>query len=85
MTVSLEGKDSGLEERLRESCSFAPLGLAHSRSTSHGLRRGLHSYAASRLKHGAGLKHGECFAVTPKLWFLVSSDFWFLLVSGFDF
>jgi hypothetical protein len=34
---------------LRENWSFAPLGLVRLRLT-HGLRRGLHSYAASRLK-----------------------------------
>ena len=31
------------------SCSFAPPGLAHFPPGTHGLRRGLHSYAASRL------------------------------------
>src|SRR5437660_568969 len=36
----------------RRSCmdfSFAPSGLEHSLSSTHGLRRGLHSFAASRL------------------------------------
>jgi hypothetical protein len=31
------------------NCSFAPLGLNGVHFTAHGLRRGLHSFAASRL------------------------------------
>ena len=34
----------------RGSLSFAPLGLVQSPLLSHGLRRGLHSSAASRLE-----------------------------------
>jgi hypothetical protein len=35
---------------VRENYSFAPLGLHNLPLFTHGLRRGLHSYAASRLK-----------------------------------
>ena len=38
---------------MRENSSYAPLGLADFPLRTHGLRRGLHSYAASRLKPGA--------------------------------
>ena len=41
-----------------ENSSFAPLGLVHF-SRTNGLRRGLHSFAASRLET-AGLFHCEC-------------------------
>src|ERR1019366_1259913 len=37
-------------KRVRENYSFAPLGLHDLPLFTHGLRRGLHSYAASRLK-----------------------------------
>ena len=33
-----------------ENCSFAPLGLAFIPYCTHGLRRGLHSFAASQLQ-----------------------------------
>jgi hypothetical protein len=37
---------------VRENCPFAPSGLVPSHFLPHGLRRGLHSDAASRLKAG---------------------------------
>jgi hypothetical protein len=40
---------STMAERLRGDYSFAPLGLVDFPLLTHGLRRGLHSYAASRL------------------------------------
>ena len=39
--------------------SFAPLGLCLSATFSHGLRRGLHSYAAPRL-NGCGFVRPRC-------------------------
>jgi hypothetical protein len=44
-----DGEPQGLK-RVRENSSFAPLGLHHLSTYTHGLRRGLYSYAASRLK-----------------------------------
>jgi hypothetical protein len=43
---------------VREHSSFAPLGLDHFPRCTHGLRRGLHSFGASRLET-AGLFHCE--------------------------
>src|ERR1035438_3298877 len=54
--ILVRGRASGLRKRplssltsVRESFSSAPSGLRHIALPSHGLRRGLHSYAASRL------------------------------------
>src|SRR5579872_4702066 len=48
------GSHSVRENACRPFCvvSFAPAGLAHSRSFTHVLRRGLHSIAAPRLRAG---------------------------------
>jgi len=43
------GKDV-VSRCVSENCSFAPLGLAFIPYCTHGLRRGLHSFAASRLQ-----------------------------------
>jgi hypothetical protein len=53
---------SGLKS-VRENCSFAPLGLLISHLPSHGLRRGLHSYAALRLNPEPRS------TMSPKIWF----------------
>jgi len=41
--------------RVRENSSFAPLGLIGFPTFTHGLRRGLRSFAAPQLDLGAGL------------------------------
>ena len=50
-TVELAlGMDGGGRPDLGHNRSFAPLGLDGFPLSTHGLRRGLHSYAASRLE-----------------------------------
>jgi hypothetical protein len=51
ITISLAGLGSGEHSRgeLHRRVSFAPPGLDDFRLSTHGLRRGLHSFAASRL------------------------------------
>src|SRR5579862_2339185 len=48
--------------------SFAPSGLIHFPACTHGLRRGLYSCAASRLRFGWCSLH-----VAPRIWLALSS------------
>ena len=52
---------------LCRSVSFAPSELVSSHPTSHGLRRGLHSFAASRLGSRTYSKRRRFRQLVPKL------------------